>query len=191
MVVVGTDGMEPTAAINAAVVVVSVDSCATVDCGRHADSSLRIVIDHQMSGGTRWTIYAHFPGMPPDLVKAGDTLNFMFSLFEATRVPVISYGRSIILGRHGTPVMFAAQRADDLVSYGLSVEPSEPSCTRSFCYATYSARVTYLNANSKIVAPGETAQLGTLTLFFGGVVRRVEVCDSVQDPAWLAGFARP
>jgi hypothetical protein len=61
-----------------------------------------------------------------------------------------------------------------------------------FCYATYGARVTYLNTNTKAVVPGETAQLGPLTLFFGGLTQRLTLCDSAAGgPHWLAGFTRP
>lgn len=190
MVAVGADGMEPRMSANAAVTIVSVDSCAAVDCGMYASLSLRIVLEPQ-AGAARWTLYARFPGMPPDLVKAGDVMNFMFTPFDLVTPETTNHRRSIVLERNGTPVMFDAQRTTDLISYGITFEGRTVGpCLWTNCYFTWGDVVSY-GGESKPVGPGQTVQIGALSFSMEGIDLRSGLCDGPETFEQMAGFTLP
>jgi len=219
--VLGPDGTLDTTGTSGNVTVVSVDDVAADGCGglyASVDASVsssgtgpakRLVLRAQSQ--QQWTIYVRIPGLPSDLVKVGDQLDFAD---DASAVPrafsIVTINQTVVLSRAGRLVLFTSslkespQVPGDVVppvplllpaldAFGVAVADGGATCGSLLCEAGgacafrgHQALVT-VGAQQAVVPPGQTAQLGNLSFSVLGFVEQGCDCDGFSTTR-MSGF---
>ena len=150
-------------------------------------SSLAIRIVLSEAGGTRWTAYAVFPGLPTDIVTVGEALDLRVELRQVSTPQQTFEYWTTVLARGGTAVIFDVSAASDLTPYGIAVTRSTGARCQSGCYTVYGADVSY-GTESRNVAPDQTVQVGKLSFSLRGFSELTGGCDTPTYTESMSGF---
>lgn len=216
--VLGPDGTLDTTGTSGSVTVVSVDDVAADGClGLYGgvDASVsssasgpakRLIL--RTESQQQWTVYVRIPGLPSDLVKVGDQLDFADDASATPRAfSIVTINQTLVLSRAGRLVLFSSslkQLPQDvgpavpllvpmLDAFGIAVEDGGATCGSPLCdgsrmcaFRGHQALVT-LGAQQVVVPPAQTAQLASLSFSVLGFVEQGCDCDGFSTTR-MSGF---
>lgn len=220
--VVNSTGALVATSMRASVTVVAVDDGMAPDCEdlpEPAPPSLAHRLVVQSGGGEQFSVVLRYPGLPPDLVNVGDTLDFELTTTQRTfffpqldQVFVLSRNARIVifgarLGMEPTSYFLGPSQSDRLLpmlgAYGVTVSDGGVSSNLPGSFEdsqvylnpcgtrTHRVLVTVAGQTTEVDS-GSTARIGQLSFSSFEFVERIDggMCDA-QSITRMGGFLAP
>jgi len=206
-----SDNTLVTAAVNGAVTVSGIASCASVTCMSQVTTAA--ATRFALAGGTQgegWMLYLRNTAMPPDTIKVGDTFDLTVDAGVDSSAMYTTVNQTIVLTRNGNVMLFAAnlQRygyasgavtgvpVPRLEAFSIAVTDAGALCDNPRVLGCiprrHAARVAMGSDASIVLAGGQTGRIGDLSVTNGTFMEMADYanCDS-KSYMLMAAFRLP
>ena len=162
------------------------------------ERATRLTLD--AGDGTRRNVVIRAVGLPPALLRVGETIDLSLQAWEDVAAFSRTLNQTFVLARGDQPVFVAATLTlyrlpmPNLTAAGIQLDDDGIVCRGTFSMSCtpedHRLRASY-GGESATLLPGETAQLGSLTLMLESFRARVGPACDAKGSTQMAGFWSP